>query len=108
MTCVIFPDTLLKVPPVIWVPLRAKVIVEEDKEVSCAGTVFFLGAYTWAVQVDGHKAPEYRLMAYVCCYGNEFRFFQLRKEEKRGRKRGNLLDLPAPESEAFFTARRLQ
>jgi hypothetical protein len=41
-------------------------------------------------------------MVYVWCYGNKFKFFKLRKEEKRGRKRRNLLDLPAPESEVFF------
>jgi hypothetical protein len=58
MTCVIFPDTLLKVPPLIWVPLRAKVIVKEDKEVSCAGSVFFLGAYTWQCRSTTIKCPN--------------------------------------------------
>jgi hypothetical protein len=38
-------------------------------------------------------------MFYVWDYGNKFKFFKLRKEEKRGRKRGNLLNLPVPESE---------
>jgi hypothetical protein len=42
-------------------------------------------------------------MVYVCCYGEEFKFFKLRKEKKkRGKKRGNLLDIPAPESKVFF------
>ena len=41
-------------------------------------------------------------MVYVCCYGVEFKFFKLKKEEKRGKKGGNLLDLPASESEVFL------
>jgi hypothetical protein len=47
-------------------------------------------------------------MVYVCCYGNEFKFFKLRKEGKRGKKGGNLLGLPAPESKVFFAVRRPQ
>jgi hypothetical protein len=33
---------------------------------------------------------------------------KLRKEKKRGKKRGDLCDLPAPKSEVFSAARRLQ
>jgi hypothetical protein len=44
-------------------------------------------------------------MVYVWGYGNEFK---LRKEKKRGKKRGDLCDLPAPESEVFSAAQRLQ
>jgi hypothetical protein len=57
---------------------------------------------------QGAENQQKRLMVYVCCYSDEFKFFKLRKEKKRGRKRGNLLDLPAPKSEAFFAVRRLQ
>jgi hypothetical protein len=49
-----------------------------------------------------------RLMVYVCCYSDEFKFFKLSKEKKGGRKRGNLLDLPAPKSEVFLAVRQLQ
>ena len=38
----------------------------------------------------------------------KFKFFKLKKEEKRGKKGGNLLDLPASESEVFFAIRQLQ
>jgi hypothetical protein len=37
-------------------------------------------------------------MVYVCGYGEEFKFFQVEKKRKKEGKRGNLLDLPAPES----------
>jgi hypothetical protein len=47
-------------------------------------------------------------MVYVCGYSDEFKFFKLRKEKKGERKRGNLLDLPAPKSEVIFAVRRLQ
>jgi hypothetical protein len=45
-------------------------------------------------------------MVYVCCYGNEFKFFKLRKGTEG--KRGNLLDLPAPKSKVFFAVCWLQ
>jgi hypothetical protein len=45
-------------------------------------------------------------MVYVCCYGDEFKFFKLRKEQKReeekeGKRKAIFFDLPAPKSEVF-------
>jgi hypothetical protein len=50
-----------------------------------------------------------QLIVYICCYSEEFKFFKLRKErEKIGKKKGNLLDLSAPESKVFSVVCQLQ
>jgi hypothetical protein len=49
------------------------------------------------VEAEDQSDKIRRLMVYACCYSVEFKLFKLRREEKRGRKRGCLLDLSAPE-----------